>query len=99
MTSLKDRIFLFLTSGKYSGMRNEAGMDEMIRLIVLNITYTFASFLIIAMGVSDMRSGSIDLGLLQLIIGFLIFTNLLLLRTELPFMAGGVIVTGIFGVF
>jgi PAS domain-containing protein len=74
-------------------------MDEMIRLIVLNITYTFASFLIISMGVSDMRSGLVDQGLLQLIIGFLIFINLLLLRTELPFMVGGIIVTGIFGVF
>jgi PAS domain S-box-containing protein len=99
MTPLKDRIFLILTSGKYTGMQDEASMDEMIRLIVLNITYTFASFLIISMGVSDMRSGIVDHGLLQLIIGFLIFTNLLLLRTELPFIVGGVIVTAIFGVF
>jgi PAS domain S-box-containing protein len=46
-----------------------------------------------------MRTGLVDQGLLHLIIGFLIFTNLLLLRTELPFMVGGIIVTGIFGVF
>jgi signal transduction histidine kinase len=101
MISLKDRIFLLLTSGKYSAteMKDEAGMDEMIRLIVLNITYTFASFLIISTGVSDMRSGFVDQGLLRLIIGFLVFTNLLLLRTELPFTVGGLIVTGIFGAF
>jgi signal transduction histidine kinase len=99
MISFKDRVFLLLTSGKYTGMQDETSMDEMIRLIVLNIIYTFASVLILSMGVSDMRSGFIDQGLLQLIIGFLIFSNLLLLRTELPFIVGGLIVTSIFGVF
>jgi PAS domain S-box-containing protein len=101
MVSLKDRIFLLLTSGKYTGtgMQDEASMDEMVRLIVLNITYTFASFLIIFTGLLDMRSGFVDQGLLRLIIGFLVFINLLLLRTELPFIVGGLIVTGIFGAF
>jgi signal transduction histidine kinase len=99
MVSLKDRFFLLLTSGKFTGMQDEADMDKMIRLIVLNITYTVASFLILGMGVSDMRSGLIDQGLLQLILGFMVFSNLLLLRTELPFIVGGLIVIGLFGVF
>jgi hypothetical protein len=38
MASIKDRLFLLLTSGKYSGMRDETAMDEIIRLIVQNIT-------------------------------------------------------------
>jgi signal transduction histidine kinase len=99
MVSLKDRFFLLLTSGKFTGMQDEADMDKMIRLIVLNITYTVASFLILGMGVTDMRAGLIDQGLLQLILGFMVFSNLLLLRTELPFIVGGLIVISLFGVF
>ena len=74
-------------------------MDAKLRLIVLNITYTLASILIISFGVSDMRNRNIDFGLIQLIMGFLIFTNLFLLRTEFPFMVGGLIVTAVFGTF
>ncbi|GHU68799.1 hypothetical protein FACS189450_00400 [Spirochaetia bacterium] len=99
MVSLKDRIILLLTSGKFTAVQDKTDMDKMIRLIVLNITYIIASVLILGMGVSDMRSGITDQGLLQLIIGFMIFLNLLLLRTELPYMVGGLIVTSLFGFF
>ena len=88
-----------LTSGKFSSFNDETNMDAMLRLIVLNITYTFASVLILGFGVSDMQRGVVDFGLIQLIMGFLIFTNLFLLRTELPFVVGGYIVTAIFGSF
>ncbi|MDR3247780.1 MAG: response regulator [Treponema sp.] len=97
--TLKDRMFLMLTSGRYTSMDQERGLDETVRLIVLNIIYTFASVVILVMGASDMRAALIEQGLLQLIIGFLMFTNLLLLRTELPFMVGGLILTTIYGVF
>ncbi|GHV54066.1 hypothetical protein AGMMS49579_13960 [Spirochaetia bacterium] len=99
MVSFKDRIVLLLTSGKFTAIRDETDTDKMIRLIVLNITYIIASVLILGMGVSDMRSGIIEQGLLQMIIGFMIFLNLLLLRTELPYMVGGLIVTSLFGLF
>jgi len=89
----------FFTGGKYSGMHDEADMDALLRLIVVNITYTIASVLITVIGVLDMRSGNIDGGLLYLIIGFTIFLNLSLLRTEIPFIMGGFIVTMIFGGF
>jgi signal transduction histidine kinase/CheY-like chemotaxis protein len=46
-----------------------------------------------------MRTGFVDQGLLELITGFLIFLNLMLLRTELPFMVGGFILTAVFGFF
>jgi signal transduction histidine kinase len=88
-----------VTSGKYSTLRDETDMDAVIRLIVLNITYTVVSIIILGMGVQDMRQGFVDQGLIQLIIGFMIFLNLLLLRTELPFMVGGLIVISIFGGF
>ena len=99
MKKLSDFIFSVLTSGKYSGLQDETDMDAMLRLIVLNIAYTFVSVLIISFGVSDMQKGIIDLGLIQLIIGFMIFLNLFLLRTELPFLVGGFFVTAIFGSF
>ena len=99
MAAFKNFVISALTNGKYTGMHDEKDMDAMLRLIVLNITYTIASALIIGLGVRDMRRGAVDEGLLQLVIGFLIFLNLLLLRTELPFMAGASIVTGIFGGF
>ena len=92
-------IISFLTSGKYSTLADEANMDAMLKLIVLNITYTFTSVIIISFGASDMQRGIIDLGLIQLILGFMIFANLFLLRTEFPFMVGGYIVTAIFGAF
>jgi signal transduction histidine kinase len=74
-------------------------MDAVLRLIVLNIIYTLTSILIVSLGVSDIQRGNVDLGFIQLILGFMIFVNLLLLRTELPFMVGGLIVTAIFGGF
>jgi PAS domain S-box-containing protein len=97
--TLKDRLFLILTSGKYTGLDQERGLDGTIRLIVLNVIYFFASVVILSMGAADMRSSLVDQGLLQLVIGFLILINLLLLWTELPFIAGGFILTSIYGVF
>ena len=99
MKSIKNYVISLLTSGKYRGMQDEKDMDAIIRLVVLNITYTISSILISAIGVSDMRDGYVEQGLLQLIIGFSIFLNLFLLRTELPFMVGGCIVIAIFGGF
>ena len=95
----RDLIISLFTSGKFTSLEDETNMDAMLRLIVLNITYTFASVLILGFGVSDMQRGNVDQGLIQLILGFLIFTNLFLLRSELPFMVGGYIVTAIFGCF
>jgi PAS domain S-box-containing protein len=99
MKITKDAIFSLLTSGKYTGIQDEKDMDAVFRLIVLNITYTIASILIISIGVSDMRNDLVESGLTQLIIGFLIFLNLLLLRTELPFKVGGFIVITVYGGF
>jgi len=99
MKRVNDFIILSLTSGKYSSLDYETNMDAILRLIVLNITYTIASFFIIAMGVIDMRDGNINEGLLQVILGFMTFLNLFLLRTEVPFTVSGLIITVIFGVF
>jgi signal transduction histidine kinase/CheY-like chemotaxis protein len=99
MKSAKDFVISCLTSGKYTSLQDEKDMDAMLRLIVLNITYTIASIIIISLGVSDMQDGEINHGLIQVIIGFMIFLNLFLLRTELPFMVGGFIITAIFGGF
>jgi signal transduction histidine kinase len=99
MRSYKDRLVSLLTNARFTGMQDEKDADEIIRLIVLNITYTIASVIILYIGVSDMRAGLVNQGLIQLILGFLIFTNLFLLRTELPFIVGGLIVVTIFGIF
>jgi len=99
MKLTSDAIFSQLTGGKYTGIHDEKDMDAVIRLIVLNITYTIASILIAGIGISDMRNGLVDQGLIQLIIGFLIFLNLMLLRTELPFKVGGFIVIAVYGIF
>jgi PAS domain-containing protein len=99
MASLKDTAISLLTSGKFKGMQDEKDMDSIIRLVVLNITYTGVSFLIIGMGVSAIGSGLVNYGLLQIVIGFLIFLNLFLLRTEFPFLVGGFVVISIFGLY
>ena len=99
MRKFKDYIISVFTSGKYQTFQDETDMEAMLRLIVLNITYTIASIIIISLGVKDMQSSNVDIGLIQLIIGFMIFLNILLLRTEFPFMVGGLIVTTIFGGF
>ena len=99
MASKLDLFFSMLTSGKYTGIKDEKDMDAVIRLIVLNITYFISSILIIGIGVSDMRNNMVDKGLLELIIGFLIFLNLMLLRTEIPFMVGALIIIALFGSF
>ena len=99
MKKFSDHLISILTGGKYQALQDETDMDAMIRLIVLNITYTITSILIIGLGVSDMKTGNVDIGLIQLILGFAIFLNLFLLRTELPFTVGGFIVTAIYGAF
>ncbi|MDR2739963.1 MAG: response regulator [Treponema sp.] len=99
MTSVRDRFFSFLTGGKYSGMRDETAIDGITRLIVINIFYAIIAVIIFALGVMDTRLGFADLGLLRLILGFLIFAGLLLLRTKFPFIVGGFMVTALFGVF
>ena len=97
--AIQNYIISLLTSRKYTGIQDEKDIDAMIRLIVLNITYTISSILIIGLGVSEMRNGLINQGLLELVLGFLIFLNLLLLRTELSFTVGGFIVIALFGAF
>ncbi|MCL2319666.1 MAG: ATP-binding protein [Treponema sp.] len=99
MRRIQDFLFALLTSGKYTGVQDEKDMDTVIRLIVLNITFTITSIIITAIGASEMRGGYVNQGLLELILGVSIFLNLLLLRTELPFMVGGVIVTAIYACF
>jgi PAS domain S-box-containing protein len=99
MERVRNFCISFLTSGKYKSLQNERDMDAVIRLIVLNSTYSVVSAIIIVLGVADMRQALVDRGLLQIVIGFMIFLNLFLLRTELPFMVGGLIVTAIFGGF
>jgi len=99
MNTKLELIISFLTSGKYRGINDEKAMDASIRLIVLNITYSISSVIIAFIGITDMRNGIVNQGLIELIIGFLIFLNLLLLRTELPFIVGGFILTAVFGLF
>jgi signal transduction histidine kinase/CheY-like chemotaxis protein len=97
--NFKDFIISTFTSGKYKSIQYETDMDAIIRLIVLNIIYSIASILIIALGVIDMQNGHIEDGLIQITLGSMILLNLFLLRTEMPFTVSGIIITAIFGVF
>jgi signal transduction histidine kinase len=99
MKKIKDIIVSSLTNGKYSSFDIETHMDDILRLAILNIIYSITSILIITLGVSDMQNGVINDGLLQIILGFMILLNLFLLRTEIPFIVSGLIITAIFGVF
>jgi len=99
MKSINDLIFSLLTGGKYSSIQYETNLDAILRLIVLNIAYSIVSIIIITLGVIDMRSGNINDGLIQITLGFMIFLNLFLLRTEMPFIASGLIITAIYGAF
>ena len=99
MGKFRDHVFSTLTSGKYTGVQDEKDIDAVIRLMVLNITYTITAIVIAGIGVSDMRNDFVNLGLLELIIGFMIFLNLMLLRTELPYMVGACIVIAAYGIF
>ncbi|GHV69282.1 hypothetical protein AGMMS49928_11030 [Spirochaetia bacterium] len=99
MAFIKNFFISLLTSGKYTRLQDEKDMEAVLRLIIINITYTAASIVIITMGASSMQSGKVDQGLIDLIIGFAVFLNLMLLRTEFPFIVGGFVVTLIFGAF
>ena len=99
MKKPKDVLIFLLTSGKYKTLTDEKDMDVVLRLIVLNITYTIVSVIIITFGIIDAQNGKIEIGLIQFIHGFMIFLNLLLLRTELTYKAGGLIANLIFGSF
>ncbi|MCL2478930.1 MAG: PAS domain-containing protein, partial [Treponema sp.] len=99
MSSIKDFLFSLLTSGKFTEVRDEKNVDAIIRLMVLNITYGITSVIITGIGVTNMRSDLVNQGLLDVILGCLIFLNLILLRTELPFTVGGFIIIGLYGLF
>jgi PAS domain S-box-containing protein len=99
MKRFNDFIISTLTGGKYSSLQYETNMDAILRLIVLNTAYIIASVIIVTLGVIDMRSGNINDGLIQITLGFMTFLNLFLLRTEMPFIESGLIITAIFGVF
>ncbi|MDR0473662.1 MAG: response regulator [Treponema sp.] len=99
MKMFRSHVVSALTGGKYRVFHDYINMDAVLRLIVLNVSYTIVSVVIIAMGVSDMQNGNIDVGLIQVILGFMTLLNLFLLRTELPFIVGGLIITAIFGLF
>jgi signal transduction histidine kinase/ActR/RegA family two-component response regulator len=96
---IKDRFFLLGTSGQFSGFKDEASVDKILRLLTLNIIYFIGSILIVCMGVFEIQAGRANLGWIYLIIGFLIFLNLLLLRTELPFIVGSSIEIVLYGIF
>jgi signal transduction histidine kinase/DNA-binding NarL/FixJ family response regulator len=96
--TIKRKLFRFVTSGKYSALDNEATIDHALRLIIINVAYSIASILIFVMGIAEVRMGRFDEGWFFIALGFLIFLNLLLLRTEVPFMAGAFIVTLLYGV-
>jgi signal transduction histidine kinase/CheY-like chemotaxis protein len=99
MRAIKDLLASLLTSGKYQTFKEEANVDAMLRLLVLNTTYTLVSVLVIGIGIKDIQNDNITMGLVQLILGVMIFAGLSLLRTPLPFIIGGLIVTTIFGCF
>ncbi|MDR1148442.1 MAG: response regulator [Spirochaetaceae bacterium] len=95
--TLKERLFLIISCGTYTDEGREP--DEIIRRGVLNIAYTFAAVMILGMGIVDMRSSRIGLGLFLLILGALIIAGLLVLWTRLSFVTGGCILTALYGVF
>jgi signal transduction histidine kinase len=97
--TLKERLFLIATSGKYTGMGEGREQDEIIRRVMLNIAYVFTALMILGMGIADLRASLIDPGLVRLIAGALILAGLLCLWTRLPFVAGGCILTALYGVF
>jgi signal transduction histidine kinase len=99
MKNINDILISTLTGGKYSSPQYEPNMDAILRHIVLNIAYTIASIIIVTLGIIDMQRGNINDGLIQITLGFMTFLNLFLLRTEIPFIASGLIITSIFGVF
>jgi len=92
-------IISLLTSGRYTELLDEKNFDSALRLIVLNITYSIMSIIIIGLGVSNMRIDFVEQGLLELIIGFLLLVNLLLLRTELSYKVGAYILIVLYGIF
>jgi signal transduction histidine kinase len=99
MNNFKNFAFSLLTSGKYADVQSEKEMEAVIRLIALNIIYTITSIIIVSIGASDVKNGLVEMGMLELLIGILIFINLLFLRVDLPFAVGGFVIIAIFGIY
>ncbi|MCL1864356.1 MAG: ATP-binding protein [Spirochaetes bacterium] len=99
LSSLKNSLLHFFVRDRIENIHDVTTIEEIIRLIIIYLSYAGVSILIITMGVIRIRSSMVDSGLLLFIIGFLIFINIFLFRTELPFIVGGFIVISLFGIF
>ena len=99
MTFLKDFFLSYISGSKDRTFKDKIDKDAALRSIVFKITYTIVSLILLCLGIIDIKNGCINIGLIQLVISFLIFINLFLLRTKIKFEIIALTVTAIFGIF
>ncbi|MDR2102649.1 MAG: hypothetical protein LBP42_00950 [Treponema sp.] len=96
--TLRDRLFRFLTSGKYTKFNDESVMEEMVRHIIMNVVLVVGGFLLLTFGISVFLEGNVARSMFDFSIVVLAVAALLLLRTGVPFIVPSLITIGPFAV-
>ncbi|MDR3167010.1 MAG: hypothetical protein LBT93_03620 [Treponema sp.] len=96
--TVRDSLFRFLTSGKFTHFNDESVMEEMVRYIIMNVVLIVGGFLLLTFGISVFLEGNVARSMFDFSIVVLAVAALLLLRTEVPFIIPSLITIGPFAV-
>jgi two-component system chemotaxis sensor kinase CheA len=94
----RDRLFRFLTSGKFTQFNDESVMEEMVRYIIMNVVLVVGGLLLLTFGISVFWAGNVARSMFDFSIVILAAAALLLLRADVPFIVPSLITIGPFAV-
>jgi two-component system chemotaxis sensor kinase CheA len=85
------------TGGKFTNMRDIASMDEIVRYIMLNVTFIAGILLLIGFGISVLLEGNVVRSILDFSVAILGTIGLITLRTNTSYMVSASIPVCAFG--
>ncbi|GHV85550.1 hypothetical protein AGMMS50230_11580 [Spirochaetia bacterium] len=91
------RLLRLLTSGKFDNPQDDSVMEETIRYVVYNLALFLGASFLLLFGAFVFVSGRTAQGLMDLGLGLLCLTIMILLRTKVPFMLCGLVALAPFG--
>ncbi|MDR2501024.1 MAG: hypothetical protein LBD37_08110 [Treponema sp.] len=99
MIAARDLLYNFIFSGKWKKLEaHDLDTDELIRYSLFNIALAAGSLTLTGFGISVMIQGNLVRGASDCLVALFCVITILILRTKLPFAAGGSLMLAAFGV-
>ncbi|MDR3199946.1 MAG: response regulator [Spirochaetales bacterium] len=86
MSRKTERFLRFLTSGKFENPEDAAGMDEMIRYVILNVALIIGAVFLTIFGITVFLDGNVLRAFFDFLVAFVCVAGFVLLRTRIPFI-------------